>query len=59
MITRTIEFDTRKAKLNLTTELPSTIQSSLYTIRLGHDMLLNELVVYRLGYNADAYKGAN
>jgi len=55
---RTIEFDTRKAHLNFTS-VPSTIQSSLYTIRLGHDMLLNELVVYRLGYNADAYKGAN
>ena len=54
---RTIEFDTRKAHLNFTS-VPSTIQSSLYTIRLGHDMLLNELVVYRLGYNADAYKGA-
>ena len=58
MIKQTIEFDTRKASLNLVSE-PSSIQSSLYTIRLGHDMLLNELVVYRLGYNADAYKGAN
>jgi len=55
---RTIEFDTRKASLNLVSE-SSTIQSSLYTIRLGRDMLLNELVVYRLGYNSDAYKGAN
>ena len=54
-----VEFDTRKASLNLIPEDVNSVQSSLYTVRQKHSTLLSLVVVHRLGYNADTFKGAD
>jgi hypothetical protein len=54
-----VEFDTRKANLNLIPEDINSVQSSLYTVRRNYSMLLSTLVVHRIGYNSDTFKGAD
>ena len=54
-----VEFDTRKANLNLIPEDVNSVQSSLYTVRRNYSMLLSQLVVHRIGYNSDTFKGAD
>lgn len=57
MNTKYVEFDTRKATLHIMDCLPSSIQSCLYTVRTKRG-ILSQVVVHRLGYNSDTFKGA-
>ena len=56
-MTKTVLFDTRKAHLNLV-EKDDGIQSGNYTTRLKRG-ILSHVVVHRLGYNSDSFKGAD
>lgn len=58
-MTKTVLFDTRKANLNIIPEDVNSVQSSLYIVRQKHSTLLSSVVVHRLGYNSDTFKGAD